>query len=286
MTKPKQTAGTLVITRSSDNGLPGTDSDPNNPLARALNSLLSTGRPIERFSACYFDPLPMASGIFWFGTFVYSAGDRVIYFPGLAAMKQYLQMSKGAGPIKQRAFEVDHLSLQSHRRDWHLTAKGSKGHIGRFPTTDLGEGRVLWFGMSIAAPDTLRRLCTHTKVEAHIHPNDAHRRADVFKVAREGVAENVLMLNTTNHPLAWPRFAHFTVIAGPCGFADYSGEHLALPLGSPYISPKLPDVLTGIPSRSHRISLDPHVDLQIVTAILPGAVTIPATFTSPTSPGK
>lgn len=281
MTTRKQTADTLVITCSSEDGSPGIDSDPNNPLARALNSLLNTGRPIQRLSACYFDPLPMATGIRWFGTFVYSDGDRLIYFPGLAEMQPSLQTSKSAGPIKQQSFKVDHLSLEAHRRDWHLTTKGSTGHVGGYPTTDLGEGRVLWFGLSIASPDTLRRLRTLTKVEAQAHSNDAHRRAEVFMASRNGVVYNTLMFNTTNYRPIVPSFAHFTVIVGPFGFADYFGEHRAFPFESPYISPKLPEVLRDIPMRSHRISLEPHVDLQIITTVLPGVVTVPAAFTSP-----
>jgi hypothetical protein len=280
MTTPKQTADTLAITYSADDGTPGTDSDPDNPLARALNSLLDTGRPIQCFSACYLNPLPMASGIRWFGTFVYSDGDRLIYFPGLAEMQRGLQTSKGAGPIKKQSFRVDHLSLEADRRDWHLTKKGSTGHVGRYPTTDLGDGRVLWFGLSIASPKTLRRLRTRTKVEAHIHPNDSLRRAEVFKNAREGIVYNTLMFNTTSNHLIVPGFAHFTVIVGPCGFADYSGGQYAFPVGSPYITPKLTGAV-NIPVRSHRVSLEPHVDLQIIAAILPGAVTVPATFTNP-----
>jgi hypothetical protein len=285
MTARKQTEDTLVITCNSEGGAPGIDSDPDNPLARALNSLLNTGRPIKRLSACYFDPLPMGTGLRWFGTFVYSDGDRLIYFPGLAEMHPSLQTSKSGGLINQQSFQVDHLSLEAHRRDWHLTTKGSTGHAGSYPTIDLGDGRVLWFGLSIASPDTLRLLRSSTKVEAQAHPNDSRRRAEVFMASRNGVVYNTLMFNTENYRPIAPSFAHFTVIAGPSGFADYFGEHHAFPFESPYISPKLPEVPLDIPAiRSHRISLEPHVDLQIITTVLPGVVTVPATFTSPVSP--
>ncbi len=281
MKPQKQNEDTLVITLNSEDGFSGIDSDPNNPLARALNSLLKTGRPIKRLSACYFDPQPIETGVRWFGTFVYSDGDRLVYFPGLAEMQPSLQTSKSGSPIRQQSFEVDHLSLEAHRRDWHLTTKGSTAHVGIYPTINLGDGRVLWFGLSIASPDTLRLLRTSTRIEAQAHSNDSRRRAEVFMASRDGVIYNTLMVNTKYSRPSIPSFAHFTVIAGPTGFTDYFGEHRAFPLDSPYISPKLPDMLQNIPMRSHHISLEPHIDLQIITSVLPGIVTVPAAFTSP-----
>jgi hypothetical protein len=130
-------------------------------------------------------------------------------------------------------------------------------------------------------PQALRPLHTHTAVKAFIHPNDIRRRADVFTEARDGAVFNTLMFNTAVQNLVMPSFAHFTVIAGPCGFPEYFGSHLALPFGSPHIAPRLPDPLTNVSLRSHRVSLAPHVDLQIVTTILPGEVTATAAFTSP-----
>lgn len=135
---------TLEITYTSDGAVAaGVDRNSANPLARALNSLLSTGKPFERFSACYLDPLPLDKGLRWFGTFVISAARRVIYFPGLAAMQQHTFTSKGRGHVRHHALEVDHLTLEAGRGEWHLTGIGAKPHLGKFPTTDLGEPEKL-----------------------------------------------------------------------------------------------------------------------------------------------
>lgn len=139
---------------------------------------------------------------------------------------------------------------------------------------------MLWFGMGVAS-GALRPLHTKTAVTAFIHPNDVRRRVDVFKEARDRVVFNTLMFNPNIQHITMPSFAQFTVIAGPCGFADYKGPQLAMPFGSPYVRPRLPDALPSLALRSHRVSLEPHLDLQIITAILPGEVTETATFTSP-----
>jgi hypothetical protein len=180
----------LTITFTAHTGTPGTDTDPHNPLARALNRLLKSGKPFGRIHACYFDPLPMGAGLRWLGIFMYSEGDRVIYFPGLPEPQSQTLTSRGTGPIERRQFQVDHLSLEADRRDWHLTGAGVKPHVGSYRTTDLGNGRVLWFGMSIASPDVLRPVHVKTQVDALVPPTDAIRRSDVIMRARENVVFN------------------------------------------------------------------------------------------------
>lgn len=271
---------TVSIRFSSHDGAPGVDSAPDNPLARALNRLLESGQPFERLSACFFDPSPMTASLRWFGLFVYSVGERVIYFPGLTEVYRQTRTARGPGATQQHEFRADHLSLEADRQEWHLTSTGSEGHIGSFRTTDLGEGRVLWFGMSIASPNVLRPVNLHTEVAAHIPPTDARRRIEVVMQAREAVVFNTLLFNEKRRDFVTPCFAHFSVIVGPCGFIPYTGELLGLPFRSPFVSPPL-GTLTNVPLRSHRVSLEPHVDLDIMTAVLPGAVSQPVSFTSP-----
>lgn len=139
---------------------------------------------------------------------------------------------------------------------------------------------MLWFGMSIAAPHVLRAVHASTEVTAQIHSNDSRRRAAVFVAARESVVFNTVLFNTGHREFMVPSFAHFSVIVGPCGFESYRGDQLGLPLGSPHISPPLP-TLDNLAVRSHRLSLEPHVDLDIIAMVLPGRVTVPVTFTSP-----
>jgi hypothetical protein len=198
---PEDTFDKLEITFTEHTGAPGTDSDPHNPLARALSRLLKTGKPFGWIHACYFNPLPMAKGLRWLGIFMYSEGDRVIYFPGLREPQAQTFTSRGSEPIQRRQFQVDHLSLEADRRDWHLTGTGAKPHIGTYRSTDLGQGRVLWFGMSIASPDVLRLVHTRTLVDAQVPPTDARRRGDVIMRAREDVVFNEVLFNGEHRKL-------------------------------------------------------------------------------------
>ena len=46
---------TLSIAFSMPDGVDGTDQDPNNPISRALDSLLRTGKPIDKLTQCHFE---------------------------------------------------------------------------------------------------------------------------------------------------------------------------------------------------------------------------------------
>src|ERR1019366_7445998 len=96
---------------------------------------------------------------------------------------------------------------------------------------------------------------------------------------RDGVVFNTLLFNQIGRPSV-PGFGHFSVIVGPCGFTSYGGEKLGLPFASPFVTPGLRD-LTNVYLRTHRLRLDPHVDIEIITAILPGRVNVPVALTSP-----
>jgi hypothetical protein len=164
-----------------------------------------------------------------------------------------------------------------------MTTLRSTDHVGSnrnsgFPTIDLGDGRVLWFGLSIPHPHVLRPLRESTKAIGQVNARDARRRADVFVRAREGVDFNDLMFNTEIEHIPQPSYAHFTVIAGPSDFPEYIGEKLAFPIGSPFA--KLPERFTKIPMRRHRLRLTPYADVEITTAILPGEITVPFALTS------
>ena len=67
--------------------------------------------------------------------------------------------------------------------------------------TELGEDRVLWFGMSITLPNVLRVVNLRTEVEAHVPPTDARRRIDVVTQAREAVVFNTLLFNEEHRNL-------------------------------------------------------------------------------------
>ena len=215
----------------------------------------------------------MPAGLRWFGTFVFSDGGRTIFFPGLRDRQHLTRTAKGGSTPIEHQFEAEHFSLERDRREWHVTDSGKDEHKGRFPRRIYGEGRVLWFGLSLASSrrSSLGQAFRPPKSNAQIPPGDSRRRADVLTQAREGILFNTLLLSESQPEI--DGFCHFAVIAGPHGFAPYRGNQLGVPFGSPFVAPPLGN-LQSLFLRSHRLSLEPHVDIEIVTASLPGRVIV------------
>ncbi len=135
--------------------------------------------------------------------------------------------------------------------------------------------------MSVAGSDVLKAVKQETVFHTLIPASDTPRRTDAFMASREGVVFNILSV----HPDAKQRFdmgfLHFGLIVGPPGFVDYSGPNFGIPFGSPFVIEKLPNPLTNIPLRLHRVSMGSRVDIEIVALWLPGSLTEMATFTGP-----
>jgi hypothetical protein len=139
----------------------------------------------------------------------------------------------------------------------------------------LGDGRVLWCGMSVARETALRELKAETLVISDTSPSHSRQRSDWFLQAREGAE----FLWASLHPEARSRFQegflHFALIVGPHEFPDYEGHQLGFPFGSPDLpKPLLPNVLENLPVRYHRLSLGSSIDIQIVTMWLPGTLRV------------
>lgn len=151
--------------------------------------------------------------------------------------------------------------------------------MGSLRTADLGEGRRLWFGMSISDFSSLWPLSQKTSVVTSSPPSDVDRRVRVFSEAREGVKFHIF----EPHPDASKRFKtgffHFSVIVGPAGFEIYKGENHGFPIGSPFLTEPLPERILGMPVRYHKVSLSDDLDMQISTSKLPGTLRAPVTFT-------
>lgn len=187
------------------------------------------------------------------------------------------------GRFANRPFAFDHASLERDPRTWHVTTPGSTDHIGRPPTLSLGEGRVPWFGMSVAGADGLRVLRKESVITAEVHPSDSRRRAAVLNAARENMEFPMLSLNTDVPPPTFEGFLHFGVIVGPKVFPDYRGPEIGFPFGSPYVVRGLTPPHAGLSMRSCRIALSDTIDIQITCAFVPGRLKVPIAFTAPSN---
>jgi len=273
----KREQHTIEITGSFDLGNEGIDRGRQNPLSRALDRLLRTGKPFKKQTNCYF--IDDAGMWRWFGIFCLSEGDRVLFFPGLNGSYDTISSHARDGRYLRyrgmRKMQVDHVSLEEDLLSMHFTASQSKQHFGPFSTLSLDEGRCLWFGVSVRSPDVLRPLMKNTVVVTSVPSTDSERRAAEFEKACAGQVFQGLELPPGARPQ--PGFVHIAVLAGPRGFPDYTGDRLGLPFGSPFLQGQL-EVPAGLPVRRHRISVG-AVDLAIVTMWLPGQLNVDVTYT-------
>lgn len=275
----------IKLTWESSLGIEGEDTKENNPLSRSLNRLFEDGQPFKRFTQCFLAQAPTSEGLknyiklWWFGVFVLSQGDKVIFFPALNTAKKHIQAYKGNYRKWDQPFNVDHISLENDHASWHITSQKSKNHLGSFPTADLGEGRRLWFGMSISTFSSLWPLSQKTSVITSSPPSDIDRRVRVFNEAREGAKFHIIKF----HPDASKRFEggffHVSVIVGPANFKIYKGENHDFPVASPFLIKPLPKRILGMPVRYHRISLSDDLEMQITTSKLPSSLLVPVVFT-------
>jgi len=273
----------LVFTWTMDIGEDGVDDDSINPLSRSLDCLLRTGQPLQKTALCFCSlpgKPPESARLRWLGAFVFSAGERVIFFPGYAVMPDTLVGMRGPAKMWDNQVAVDHLSLEKDRESWHATTPRSKKHFGGPTTLDLGEGKALWFGMSVAEASALRVAKKQTLVQANVPSSDARRRTDVFRSAREATTFPIVTVNPATN-MEGAGFYHFSFIVGPVGFPTYTGCEHGFPRGSPFLATPLPDYMPGVAASMYCCRLEPFCDLQVTVMRLPGTLTVPLTITSP-----
>lgn len=195
-------------------------------------------------------------------------------------MPDALVRVRGTARMWDGQVAVDHLTLEKDRESWHATTPRSKRQFGGPTTLDLGDGKVLWFGMSVADDNALRVVKKQTLVQAAIPPSDAHRRTDVFRNAREATTCPIVALNTATTMEGFG-FYHFSFIVGPVGFPAYTGCEHGFPKGSPFLATPLPDYMPGVDASIYCCRLEPFCDLQLTVMRLPGTLNVPLAITSP-----
>jgi len=266
---------TLKLTWKFDLGGDGEDADPKNPIARALDNLLSHGTPSRKFAHALFTPNPTGARpeLRWLGVFVHTDRGRIVFFPGY--FLRLLQYANGRSMQQVRQFEIDHVTLENDFRTWHVTGTADDRQ-GGMRTRDLENGRYLWFGMSVAQPDVLRAVMKRTTITGLSPGSDSRRRISCFRSARQDVHDFIVV-----PPQEWKSkehsFLHFSVIVGRTPFAEYRGPDIALPEGSPLVH-DLPPIGSPFPVSSHLNQLDDDAYLQVTCARVQGRLDQPVVF--------
>ncbi len=179
-----------------------------------------------------------------------------------------------------QAFNTDHVSLEKDWTRWHVTSPKSEDHLRGPRTTPLGEGRYLWFGMSIASFSVLRSVRKATVASYPSPPMDSTRRLETFIETRNDAEFSAVSFHPGLDLSKTEGLPHFSVIVGPKGFPDYQKDRLAFPDGSPFLKRPFTPGNVRLKIRMHRLSLAEQVDIQIVTSWLPGSLRVPVVFTA------
>ncbi|MDH3671606.1 MAG: hypothetical protein OES46_10630, partial [Gammaproteobacteria bacterium] len=210
----------------------------------------------------------------WLGVFATTYKGRTLFFPGYNL--SLLAYCHGHAVDSSRQFKIDHITLEPDLRKWHLTGTRRRHQYGPI-TRDLGNGRYLWFGMSISGVEVFRLLKEHTIVEAETPDSDVQRRGDIFMQARRGARDFLVTPPPNRCAPDTNCLLHFAVIVGKTNFQSYREHDLALPHGSPLL-------LDPIPSpheyhvKVHREQMGSDVYLQVSCAWSPGRLAHPVVF--------
>jgi hypothetical protein len=265
-------------------GEEGIDADPSNPLARATHRLLNEGQPLKRIHVSFFNP-GSGLGLRWVGAFVWSAGERLVFFPGFVAPIDVVSLASSSEPTPvDRGFNVDHITLEKDLRTWHITTQGmNRKRLGGYMTQNLGAGRAFWCGMHVRSPECLRLLKRDTVVTTQVPPSDKTRRGKILQAAFEEAPHSCATIDEKTR-ITQPNFIYIGLIVGPADFEHVFEQPkliLGLPRDLPFVQSRKsrPEEQFGL--SLGRAKLNAPLEIDIVTALVPGTMTVPMAFTSP-----
>ena len=276
---------TLELTHKWTFGRDGFDDSPSIPLTRAVRNLLKEGKPQGRPAICFCDPGyvgDIGNNVKWFGVFVHTAGNRVLFFPGFAQKETGCRLT-GQRSHQDKTFIIDHLTLDDDFRDVHATMHSPKKQLRVGKPKDLGDKLFFWFGLSIQSLDRLRVVSKETIIRADIPKSDAARRTKLFHdIQNNSMSDSCIRLPADSKEMFPTGFFHVAVYIGPPGYSEAHCK--SSPLGIPTLSPnvRFPSSIRmdcrQLPVRSHRLQLSHEYEIQLVTMYLPGSLSAPATF--------
>lgn len=175
-----------------------------------------------------------------------------------------------------KAFDLDHISLENDRGTWHITSPKSKAHQGGPNVLDLGQGRVFWFSMAVSDLSILRTAKRRTTAAFRVNEKAIQHKVTQFQGAITGGVSVKVPLPMRPSIGDW--FPLLAVVVGPKGFPLHNGPEWGVSYGSSHI--------TGESVPNQRLSvnqfpLDDTTDVQLATTWIPGKMAIPLILTSP-----
>jgi hypothetical protein len=219
---------------------------------------LRTGVPPGKINYIFYRHVDEAS--YNLGSFCYSEGKRIIFFPGFQARDLLWRIDKKGDFSKYAVsdFVVDHFTLDRDFRKTHLTLQkkdkpARKQYPATFKTLKLNGNIYFWFGLSIQRPSLLEPTPENTTVSAPTPSSDAKRRMQEIIDARNDAIFHIVE-QADKSPFSSEEFIHFNFFVCP-GDIDIPKEHVFLSLPT-----KEPIVVNfhsqePLPYRQHHVAL-------------------------------
>ena len=247
---PDSTIIAYTIKLHISHGVPGIDDRTDNPVARATRNLMAEG---QRFTSAAHAIMIHNGLLRWVGMFVLSAAQRIVFFPGFAAPFDRVAAHGDPKAAYDVDFALDHVTLDSDRRSWHLTQKvGGKRNRPAGKTLDVGDGRILWFGMTTSEPWEFRPVASEIVARADAPSNNAElqNRIATFNQAVGGAQAVDIQLPPP--PKAARLALHLVATVARPGAPLYAGPQLCFPptIGTP--EPATADARAGLLRLSRR----------------------------------
>ncbi len=208
----------------------------NSVFLRPLQVLATQGRPIGKLT--YLVTSAAGFPTFTVGSLVHSEGDRIIFFPGLAA-RHLLWYTEGEAPD---GGVVHHITLDRDRETFHIaledelggTSPTSRPRLPRHPTRLLPGGARLWFGLSLRDATVLEVTPSELRFVFSAPPLDSARRVKDMVRAREGSDFHLLSL-FDGEPLEAGMFLHFDFAVSPLDREELEPFQSFAPTGPPLL---------------------------------------------------
>lgn len=177
------------------------------PVFRPLDKMLRWGPPPGRLAFVFLSPRlrevevttaelhlleqgeHREDDIRFFGSFVHSEGGRIIFFPGIPRSRFGFGDVAGREVVQVEDAELDHLTLEAHGENWHITAVDPDGRRADYDSPTLQTRRlsptlVHWFSLGAETGELFYKMARENLIETEVPETDFERR---FLEARRAV---------------------------------------------------------------------------------------------------
>jgi hypothetical protein len=201
MTWTEEILGTATLTplppRLDNNGQPylplvyrfpigeGDSVSENSALVRPFKRVLEKGKPMGTIGYIFYQE---AKAYFVLGALAYSENGRILFFPG--GIDRRVTLSPDGKEILGKGIlhNIDHLSLESNYRNYHVTLleKGDdNARYSRLNTQRIKDDMFFWFAISFKDTSTLEPAPRTQEIRLRGHNlSDLKRRYSIIEKSR------------------------------------------------------------------------------------------------------